>query len=364
MALPLIPIILGAAAVGTGGWGIFKGGKAISDNSKANDINERARRLQEYLKQRLADAKDKSARSLERLGNKKLKVWEKPMVRFVDLFQSVKNIELAESTGLDELSKFKIDKQSVVQMREISLLATSFAKGSLGGAVAGGAVAFGAYSAAGAFAAASTGTAIAGLSGAAATNATLAFFGGGALAAGGFGMAGGACVLGGIVAGPALAIMGAVMGAKASANLDNAYSNLSKVQEAESEVNILVTACNGIARRSDMFWQVLVTLEAMFYPQLTKFDEVIKAEGNDYAKYSADGKKNVCAVLSTAQAIKAILDTPLLDEKGSLTKESEDILLATNKFINKDKKADDSAAYAARYPQYAGGRSYPQEDAD
>ena len=33
MALPLIPILLGAAAVGTGGWGLFKGGKAIADNS-------------------------------------------------------------------------------------------------------------------------------------------------------------------------------------------------------------------------------------------------------------------------------------------------------------------------------------------
>ena len=45
---------------------------------------------------------------------------------------------------------------------------------------------------------ASTGTSIASLSGAAATNATLAFFGGGSLAAGGLGMAGGTAVLGGL----------------------------------------------------------------------------------------------------------------------------------------------------------------------
>ncbi|MOA59596.1 hypothetical protein D3C78_1842590 [compost metagenome] len=49
---------------------------------------------------------------------------------------------------------------------------------------------------------ASTGAAIAGLSGVAATNATLAWFGGGALAAGGAGMAGGAVVLGGLFAIP------------------------------------------------------------------------------------------------------------------------------------------------------------------
>ena len=45
---------------------------------------------------------------------------------------------------------------------------------------------------------ASTGTAISTLSGAAATKATLAWLGGGALAAGGLGVAGGTVVLGGV----------------------------------------------------------------------------------------------------------------------------------------------------------------------
>ena len=56
--------------------------------------------------------------------------------------------------------------------------------------------------------AASTGTAISTLSGAAAWNATLAWFGGGAIAAGGGGMALGSLVLGGITILPALAIGG------------------------------------------------------------------------------------------------------------------------------------------------------------
>ena len=63
----------------------------------------------------------------------------------------------------------------------------------------------------GTLATASTGAAISGLSGAAATNATLAWLGGGALSAGGFGIAGGTLALGGIVLGPALAIGGFMM---------------------------------------------------------------------------------------------------------------------------------------------------------
>ncbi len=57
-------------------------------------------------------------------------------------------------------------------------------------------------------AAASTETAISTLSGAAATNATLTWLAGGALAAGGGGVAAGTVVMGGLVAIPALAIMG------------------------------------------------------------------------------------------------------------------------------------------------------------
>lgn len=70
------------------------------------------------------------------------------------------------------------------------------------GSIAGGTMAVGAWSLVTLFGSASTGTAISSLSGAAATNATLAWFGGGALTAGGTGMTGGVTVLGGIVAIP------------------------------------------------------------------------------------------------------------------------------------------------------------------
>lgn len=331
MALPLIPILIGAAAVGTGGWGLFKGGKALADNSKANDVNDCARRLQTDLTNKLARARDESKDALETLGKLKLHVLKVSVNRFVTLFSTIKNIELAQSKGLDELGKFKIDKQSFTELKEISLLATSFAKGTLSGAVAGGAVAFGAYSAAGAFAAASTGTAIAGLSGAAATNATLAFFGGGALAAGGLGMAGGMAVLGGVVAGPALLVLGAVMGAKASANLDNAYANLSKVKEAEAEVNVMVTVCNCIANRANLFTRVLANLEVLVTPQITALANIVNAEGKNYKKYSLDSKKKIAVLLSTMGAIKALLDTPLLNEKGAPTTESGEVILKVQK---------------------------------
>jgi hypothetical protein len=96
------------------------------------------------------------------------------------------------------------------------------------GSIAGGALAVGAWSLVTLFGSASTGTAIAGLSGVAATNATLAWFGGGALAAGGTGVAGGMTVLGGIVAIP-LVYVAAKSAHKKAKNFEDANM---KVEDA------------------------------------------------------------------------------------------------------------------------------------
>lgn len=87
---------------------------------------------------------------------------------------------------------------------------------------AGSAVAVGSWAASSALGTASTGTAIASLHGAAATNAILASLGHGAIAAGGAGMLGSNLALGGIVLLPAAAIMGVMAHAKAGEINDKA----------------------------------------------------------------------------------------------------------------------------------------------
>ena len=320
---------------------IGKGIKAASDSSKADDVNDRARRLQKDIKRRLQRARDRSKKALESLGEKKLHVCKDTVGTFVKLFGSsvmtMASLGMAGCGGSSEdaaATDIASDAEGFRTLDQIKESGTVIAKGVLSGSVTGGAVAFGAYSAAGALATASTGTAIAGLSGAAATNATLAFFGGGSLAAGGLGIAGGMTVLGGVVAGPALLILGSIMGAKASEKLDNAYSNLAKVREAEAEVQVLAMACNGIADRADLYLRVLVKLESLAFPLLDSLESIIRKEGTDYSRYKAVSKQTVAALLSTMKAIKAILDTPILDKKGALTKQSAAVINAVQNELN------------------------------
>lgn len=202
-----------------------------------------------------------------------------------------------------------------------------FAANVAGGVLAGGAggalVAFGAYGAAQALAAASTGTAIAALHGAAATNATLAFFGGGSLAAGGLGMAGGAAVLGGLVAGPALLVLGFIVDAAASKKLEQALTNQAEAIKMTEELNTGSMQCEAIRRRTYMFYNLLARLDARFLPLIYKMEDIIKTEGDDYRFYSNESKKIIASCASIAVTIKAVLDTPLLTDDGLLTGESE-----------------------------------------
>ena len=153
-------------------------------------------------------------------------------------------------------------------LKELGNFALEVAGGASAGAVGGALTAIGAYGAATTFASASTGTAISTLSGIAAQNATLAFFGGGSLASGGLGMAGGMMVLGGLVAGPALMVMGLITSAKTQEKLENALANKAQADEIVESLNAASYQCSAIRRRSYMFYNLLAHMDSYFLPQV------------------------------------------------------------------------------------------------
>ena len=312
-----IPLLFIAAGAGTALFGVGKGIKAGIDQQEASDTNRESENIVESAKEKINQSRKNCGEAIDELGKRKVAVLNWSIKSFIDQFEKINHVELSESKGLNELQG----------------MASSLAGGMASGAMAGALTAFGAYGAAGALATASTGTAIASLSGAAATNATLAFFGGGALSAGGLGMAGGTAVLGGLVAGPALAVLGVVLGAKASENLENAKANMAKAKEFREEMETASALCNGIRKRSAMFERFLLRLQTVFDPLVYRMSEIIAEKGADYRKFSEEEKQVVASAMSLAGAIKAILDTAILDKEGNLTEESGVIIGETKKKI-------------------------------
>ncbi len=162
------------------------------------------------------------------------------------------------------------------------------------------------------FATASTGTAISSLSGAAATNATLAWLGGGSLATGGGGMAAGSAVLGLIAAAPAAFIGGITVAVIGSKQKTSAKQYASEVTVAVENVRTAIELLPKITERVGELSEILGALTHRADAAIGCLEALDFDPDRHAAEFST--------AIQLVRAIREIVNTPLLDEEsGELT---------------------------------------------
>lgn len=327
-----LPLFLVGAAIVAGGYGVKKGFDAKADYDEAEAVNTEAEEIYDNAQAELEKARKKAEKAIEELGTTKFSIYEQTLLPFVDAFSKIKNIDFDDS-GL--LEKNKLTTVNADDMKTVAVSAIAM-KDIVGGGITalgtGGLAGLATYGGVGLVGTASTGTAIGSLGGVAATNATLAWLGGGSLAAGGMGMAGGMAVLGGIVAGPVLAVGGMMVASKAEAAKEDAYSNLYEAELAAEEMNSGTVVTRGISRRFREINKVLVELNQRFAPMLQSLQDLVESN-TDYNSYSAADKKGVFLTASIAKTLKNVMEAPLLDEDGLVTSESRAVLTSARKAL-------------------------------
>lgn len=336
-----VPFILGGLAAAAGLIGAKKGIDAKGKIKKIKKIQMSIEEIKEMSEKLMAKSKKETTNSLEDLGKNKLLIMSGSLKKFVDIYKNMKNVNFKE-IGINDLENFRPEQKDVKDLYVNTLQASEIVIGGTT-AVAGGALlAMGTYGAvmSGGFALASTGTAIGTLSGVAATNATLAWLGGGSLATGGFGMAGGMVVLGGIVAGPALALGGWLIDNKAEEALYNALSQKDEAIKFQKNVEQIVLLLKGIFNRSRQIKICLEKINDIFENNIINFKEIVDNNGYDYASYSQNDKSTVAINVMLAKIIKIIIDTPVLDENGVLNKNSNIVVSCFSKVEISDNISD------------------------
>lgn len=329
-----IPLIIGAVAAAAGIYGAAKGVSGAMDHSSAKDLNSDAQNMVNTANLKVEDQRKKTNTTLEDYGQRKLRAFNGVVAEFIETFERLKNVELSQSPELDKLNAGDFTGKTLAGLRQ-DYQALKDAGLGLGAGMGGGAaLAFGAYNGTMLLATASTGTAISSLGGVAATNATLAWLGGGSLAAGGYGMAGGMMVLGGIVAGPALAIFGHVLGNKGEEALNNARSNMEQANTLRDQAELMANKLIAIEKVTALANNTFSKISSQLRRSVSELKKVIEQEGVDYRAFSEESKEVVFASVKFAQLIKAMIDTAILDKDGNL-------VLATKKRI------DDVAAVAS-----------------
>lgn len=327
-----VPFILGGLSLAAAGYGIKKGLDAQEKIDQIKDIEMSIEAIKYRCNKIMETNKNYTTISLENLGKEKLTIMSSTMYKFIDIYKNIKNVNFKE-IGIDELEKFKPETKEINKLNVATLGAVDLTVGGVGALTVSTLLAIGTYGSVmyGGFAVASTGTTIGTLSGVAATNATLAWLGGGSLAAGGFGMTGGMFVLGGLVAGPALALGGAVLDSKAEDILYKALEQKDKAVKIQKEIEQAVIALQAISKRSIQIKNLLENLNGLFDSQITKFKTIVESFGYNYAEYPEKEKHTVAINAMLAKIIKIIIDTPLLTDKGELTAESLEVI---NRFKN------------------------------
>jgi len=336
-----IPFILGGAALAAGAYGIKKGLDAKEKNDKAKYIIEKARNRFEKARELLEYETEQLRDKLNEYGEFKIEVFKEIIGNFLNLMKECANNAESEAN----IKKY-LNKDEIIELEQANIEAIEISNSLLKGTASGALTAFGVYGTVGALASASTGTAIASLSGAAATNATLAWLGGGSLAAGGFGIAGGTMVLGGLIAGPAIAVTGLTMDSKAEKNLTKAKEFEKKVDEKVEKMLYSIEEYGIIQKYIEESKEVITNLISRYNKILDNLleerENLYKQLYNEYLEKKNKAslfarllmligmgnikkpvKPTLCqlegfqSLLIIVKSLKEILQAPLMDNEGN-----------------------------------------------
>jgi hypothetical protein len=183
------------------------------------------------------------------------------------------------------------------QWTDGSLSAREMLAGAATSVTSGALTALGVYALVGSLGSASTGTAISALTGVAAQNATLAWLGGGPLAAGGAGVAGGTIVVAGTAIAPALLVASFALHAKAAKDEREVEQRVSEMLICQAEFGRQQALLQAMMERIEELSTAILRVQA----NLTRLLE----QGNP------KNAKDVFQVARFAKALAQLLDSNL-----------------------------------------------------
>lgn len=322
-----IPFLLAGAAAVAGTAGAIKSLEALDNYEQAKQLVDEANSRVETAKTNFELQKSNASRNLNDLGDIKIKAWSSDINGFVDEFSYFKNIRLENKLIIDSnvANQLETPKQLYHEIQKGAKTANEIAKVGTAAIGAGAVVGVAAYGGAMLLGTASTGTAISALSGAAAKNATLAWFGGGSLAAGGMGMKAGRLLLGGIAVAPVLAVAGFVMSAKSKEQLAQARYIHAEALKSAGELDVLTEYLKGISSISTTYNEFIKSFSRRFKPFLKALNRIRKKRLSaglslEYDELTKSEQQTLHLSWLMVQIYYQLLCSPILDSEGNVDK--------------------------------------------
>ncbi|RVZ84144.1 sortase [Helicobacter pylori] len=309
-----LPFILAGVALAAAGYGVKKGIDALDADCEADEFIKKAENLKEEAAKRLESAQSDCKLAFARLGEKKLRVLSHSVSNFLDHFHQLNRSRIIiEGINMQDIQRQVSDARNLLNQLNANGIDGDSAPGVIAGCVGLGAFSF------------TTGT----------------MLGGGLAASGLAGMA----VIGGIVAGPALAILGALSADEMEKKRDDAKAYCSQVEAAVKKADAMIDNLRSIEKMARFFTRQITKFDALFFSLSQDAIATMKKHHYDTSRYDQEEKDQLCVTVSTLFSLSAFLKVSIMDEHQKLNKKTQNALNLMRNQINALESGQKSGHY-------------------
>ncbi|WQS46515.1 sortase [Helicobacter pylori] len=307
-----LPFILAGVAIAAAGYGVKKGIDALDADCEADEFIKKAESLKEKATKKAKSAQSDCKLAFARFGEKKLHVLSHSVSNFLNHFHRLNR------------SRIIIEDMQDIQ-RQVSdarnLLNQLNANGIDGDSVLGVFAGFGSLYIS--------------------SFTTGAILGGGLAASGLAGMA----VIGGIVAGPALAILGALSADEMEKKRDDAKAYYSQVKAASKKADAMIDNIQAVRKMADLFTRQITKFDALFFSLSQEAIATMKKHNYDTSRYNQRERDQLCVTVSTLMTLSAFLKVSIMDKHQKLNEKAQNALNLMRKQINALESGQKSGHY-------------------
>ncbi|WQS13527.1 sortase [Helicobacter pylori] len=309
-----LPFILGGLALAAAGYGVKKGIDAFDADCEADEFIKKAESLKEEATKKVESAQSDRKLALAGFGEKKLHVLSYSVSNFLDHFHRLNRSRITiEGINMQDIQGQVSDARKITNQ----LNANGIDEDSVLGVFAG----FGSL----------------GIS----SFTTGAMLGGGLTMGGLAGMA----VLGGLVAGPALAILGAVKADEMEEKLEKAKAYHSQVEEAVKKADAVIDNLRAVEKMAKSFTRQITKLDALFFSLSQDAIATMKKHNYDTSRYNQEERDQLCVAVSTLMTLSAFLKVPIIDKDQKLQEKAQRALEIMKKQMDALESGQESGRY-------------------
>ncbi|WP_139522832.1 sortase [Helicobacter pylori] len=309
-----LPFILAGVAIAAAGYGVKKGIDELDADCEADEFIKKAEGLKEEATKKAESTQSDCKLAFARFGEKKLHVLSHTVSNFLDHFHRLDRSKIIiKGINMQDIQGQVSDARNLLNQLN--------ANGIDGNSVLGVFAGFGSL----------------GISG----FTTGAMLGGGLAASGLAGMA----VIGGLVTGPALAILGALSADEMEKKRDNAKAYYSQVEAAVKKADVMVDNLRSIEKMARLFTRQITKFDALFFSLAQDAIATMKKHHYDTSRYNQRERDQLSVTVSTLSSLIAFLKASIMDKHQKLNEKAKNALILMRKQINALESGQKSGHY-------------------